>query len=386
MFKDWTSCPPLLPMKEIPPSSHSLPVRLTLADQAADCIRQGLRGGRWDGVMPAEGELSRELGVSRGTLRSALGVLFAEGLLRPGGRGGRHSIVAQAGGRKRKLHELSGNLVRVLSPQPRFIVAGQTQIIFQTVSETLGRAGLHFEFEHHPGLWDLRHPATALRKITSQTNTVGWVLYRSTLAVQEWFASSGIPAVVLGGIFPNIALPHAEFDLVAASRHAAGVFASRGHRRLVFLTVEKATAGDQASARAFLEAAAAAGTDAQIAVFDDTVAGLCRLLDGLLLSAAPPSAYLAAFPNHVYATIGHLTRRGFPVPKAAAVISRMDAVLLGESIPTVARYQMSAELLGRGLARILLRALRPGIKASVGQCIIMPEFVDGETAGERAPL
>ena len=62
----------------------------------------------------------------------------------------------------------------------------------------------------------------------------------------------------------------------------------------------------------------------------------------------------------------------------------MDAVLLGESIPSVARYQMSAELLGRGLARMLLKTLNPASKTTIGKCIIMPEFVDGETAGGRA--
>jgi hypothetical protein len=362
----------------------SLPVRVTLAEQAAACIRQGLRINRWQGILPSESELCRELGVSRGTLRTALAALFAENLLSPGGRGGRHAIVAKTGGRKPKFPVLAGNLVRVLSPQPRFVVAGQTQIIFQTISETLGRAGLHFEFEHHPGLWDLRHPDSALRKITTQPNTVGWVLYRSTQPVQEWFASSGIPAVVLGGMFPGIALSHAEFDLVAASRHAAGVFASRGHRRMVFLTVEKATAGDIACAREFAAASAASGGHAEVVVYDDTVPDLCRKLDSLLLAQPVPTAFLVAVPNHVPATIGHLTRRGFPVPRAAAVISRMDARLLVESIPSIARYQVDPERLGRGLARLILKALNPATKTTIGQCIIMPEFVDGETAGGRA--
>jgi DNA-binding LacI/PurR family transcriptional regulator len=369
-------------MKRNRASHRPVPVRLTLAEQAADCIRQGLLTNRWDGLLPSEGELCRELGVSRGTLRSGLAVLFTEGLLRPGGRGGRHAIVAPAGRRRGAAAVHNGNMVRVLSPQPRFIIAGHTQSIFQTISEVLGRAGLHLEFEHHPGLWNLKHPDSALRKITRQPNVAGWLLYRSTNAVQEWFAGSGIPAVVLGGKFPDIALAHGEFDLVAASRHAAGIFRSRGHRRMVFLTVERSTAGDQASAQAFMAAAAAAGAHAEIAVFDDTVAGLCRLLDGLLISKPYPTAYLVAFPNHLHATVGHLTRRGFPVPKAAAVISRMDAILLAESIPTVARYQMNSELLGRGLARLILKSVNPGSKAG-GQCIIMPEFIDGETAGGK---
>jgi DNA-binding LacI/PurR family transcriptional regulator len=369
-------------MKKNRESDRPVPVRLTLAEQAADCIRQGLKADRWDGLLPSESELCREFGVSRGTLRSGLAVLFSEGLLSPGGRGGRHTIVATVTRRKSRTSALKGTMVRVLSPQPRFIIAGQTQSIFQTISEVLGRAGLHLEFEHHPGLWNLKHPDSALRKITRQPNVAGWLLYRSTHAVQKWFAGSGIPAVVLGGKFPDVALSHGEFDLVAASRHAAGIFASRGHRRMVFITVEKSTAGDLASAEAFQAAAAAAGAHAEIAVFDDTVADLCRVLDGLLISKPYPTAFLVGFPNHVHATLGHLTRRGFPVPKVAAVISRMDAMLLAESIPAVARYSMSSELLGRGLARLIMKAVTPGSKAG-GHCIIMPEFIDGETAGGK---
>ncbi|MCX6878555.1 MAG: substrate-binding domain-containing protein [Verrucomicrobia bacterium] len=371
-------------MNKNQPPDDSMPIRLSLASQAANYIRRGLGENRWQGVLPAETELCRDLGVSRGTLRSALAALFAEGLLRPGGRGGRrHSIVAPVGKRRRPPLVLAGNLVRLLSPHPRFIIAGHSQIIFQTISEALGRAGLSFEFHHHPGLLNLRHPDQTLRKLTSQPNTVGWVLYRSTQAVQQWFARAGIPAVVLGGVSPEVALPHAEFDLVAASRHAVGIFASRGYRRMVFLSVEKATAGDLASADAFVAAAAATGATAEVALFDDTVPGLCRVLDGLLLERPAPTAYLVAFANHVHATIGHLTRRGYPVPTVAAVISCRDTVVLAESIPTIARYQMDAERLGRGAARLMLQALNPAAK-TIGQCIVMPAFVDGETAGGRA--
>jgi hypothetical protein len=325
--------------------------------------------------------LCRELGVSRGTLRRALAVLFDEGVLAPGGRGGRRTVTEALKRRRRGGRKRAGDLVRILSPQPRFIVAGETQMIFQVVSESLGRAGLHLEFEYHPGLWKLRRPDAMLRRVTAQPGTAGWLLYRSTESVQRWFAGSGIPAVVVGGMYPGVALSHAEFDLVAACRHAAGLFAARGRRRLVFLTVENATAGDRASARAFEEAAAELGLRARTAVFDDTVPGLCRAIDSLLLEWPVPDGHLVAFPNHAPATIGHLNRRGVPVPEKAAVISRMDARLLVESIPTVARYAMNAEHLGKGIARLLLDAVDTGRKGGPKSHVVMPEFVDGESAG-----
>lgn len=354
---------------------------MMLSDQVADFIRQGLQRGQWRDVMPSEAEMCRELSVSRVTLRRGLAVLFAEGSLVAGGRGNMHRIAVLP-----KTHTRGTNhhLVRVLSPQPRFILSGDTQNILQTMSEALGRTGLHLEFEHHPGLWRLRRPATMLRKLVAQPNTAGWVLYRSTQAVQQWFAQSHLPTVILGGVFAGVAIANAEFDLVASCRHAAGVFAARGHRRMVFLTVEKVTAGDEASARSFIAAAAAAGAHAEVATYDDTVPGLCHILDGLLLARPAPTAFFVAFPVHVHATIGHLARRGVAVPDAAAVISRLDGMHLAQSVPSLARYSMDAESLGRGLARLMRQAIDHPGKSSSNRFVVMPEFTDGESGGGRA--
>jgi len=365
-------------------SSDNLPIRLTLTEQVTDCLRQRIRSGAWNQILPSEAELCRELGVSRGTLRRASAVLVEDGTIISGGRGRRYRIAAPKPSR-RTAQLPTGKIVRILSPQPRFILTTQTQNIFQVMSESLGRSGLHLEFDYHPGLWRLKHPDTTLRKITSQPDTAGWVLYRSTKEVQTWFAKARIPSVVLGGMFPGIALSHAEFNLEACSRHAAGVFSSRKHRRMVFLSVENATAGDRASAKAFIAAATAAGAWAELAIYDDTVSGLCHVLDGLLLGQPPPTAYFVAFPNHVPATVGHLTRRGFPVPAKAAVISRMDARLLSEAIPSVARYSMDGEALGRGMAQLMKRSIRTGAKSGDRHCVVMPEFIDGETAGGPPP-
>ena len=371
-------------MKKPHPTPPAQPIRLSLVEQTAEYLREGLRGNRWAGGLPTEGELGHELGVSRGTLRNALAGLLKEGVLQPGGRGGRHAVNTPVGRDKKSCAPLPGNLVRLLSPQPRSIIGGDTQIVFQTIAEILGRAGLHLEFEYRPGCGDLRHSEATLRKLTAQPNTAGWILYRSSRFVQEWFARSGIPVVVLGGVFPGVALSHAEIDLVAACRHAAGIFVSRGHRRMVFLSVESATAGDVASGLAFGAAATSAGAHAETVLFDDTVPGLCHQLDRILRADPAPTAFLVAMPNHLQPTIGHLTRRGYPVPQLASVISRLDSRMLAEFIPSVARYAVNAERLGRGTARLMILALRGKGAGGVRRSLVMPTYVDGETAGLSA--
>lgn len=373
-------------MKPQDRSKLSQPRRSTLVDQTIECLRTSIVEERWQGAFPSEAELCRELGISRGTLRKALQTLFQDGLLIPGGRGGRHQISSQTKQKPRARQSPTNDLVRILSPQPRFIVAGKTQLVFQVASEVIGRAGLHLEFEHHPGLWKLKRPGTLLRKITQQPNTGGWVLYRSTEAVQRWFAESGIPAVVIGGKYPDIPLSHAEFDLVAASRHAAGVFASRQCTSVVFLNVHTATAGDKACEAAFHKMATSLGMEARTVAYDDTVPGLCRVLDSLLGSHSLPDGFLVGFPNHVPATIGHLNRRKHPVPESALVISRLDAQLLVESIPSVAYYRMDAEALGRGLGKLINQTVKQNNKALPKSHVVMPEFVDGSTAGTPDPF
>jgi hypothetical protein len=55
--------------------------RQSLPELTAGFVREGLLAGRWGGTLPGETKLALELGVCRHTLRAALRVLEAEGLL-----------------------------------------------------------------------------------------------------------------------------------------------------------------------------------------------------------------------------------------------------------------------------------------------------------------
>ncbi|MEM1085169.1 MAG: substrate-binding domain-containing protein [Verrucomicrobiota bacterium] len=360
------------------------PVRLTLVDQVAQCIRQEVESGTWDDRVPPESELCKDYGVSRGTLRRALASLFADDVLIQGGRGERHRVNRSSKKKKGPEREKLAPFIRILSPQPRFVLGGQTQLIFQTVSELLGRSGYHLEFDYHPGLWKLKHPSATLGKIVDRPDTSGWLLYRPTKVIQHWFAKSPIPAVALGAVYPGVLLPHAGFDFPAACRHAVGLMAARKRRRLTILMVTQSTAGDEQCVDAFESACRDLGVECQVAYYDDTVDGLCRQLDSLLAGASVPDGYLVGFANHVPATIGHLNRRGCKVPEQASVISRLDARLLVESIPTVARYEVDEERLARCLARLVFQSIDSKKEGVPRTHLITPDFVDGESAGGAA--
>lgn len=352
------------------------PRRISLSDRITAFLRDEIRAGRWHGELPAEANLARELNISRGTLRRSLTTLCDEKLLIPGGRGVVHRIALPS-----KEANLQGAVVRLLSPQSRLRQTSETHLVFQTMSETLSHSGLRFEFEHHTGVERIRKPGALLKRITDRGDTAAWVLFRSTYEIQSWFEQSGVPAFVLGGVYPGINLPHAEFDLEYTGRHAAGLFAERHHERMVFLASDSPTAGDDACASAFMSAAADAGCHASVARYNATLDGLCRTLDGLLLAKPAPTAFFVAFADHVSATIGHLSRRGWSVPQDAAVISRMDGRLLADSIPTIARYRLDAEKLGKGLAELIRSSIDPDVKTSPKTCIVMPRYMDGESAG-----
>src|ERR1043165_9152539 len=66
--------------------------RLSVIDQTAEHIREGLRDGRWSGKLPGMRPLAAELDVSKDTIMAALHKLEAEGLLANPGKSRRRVI------------------------------------------------------------------------------------------------------------------------------------------------------------------------------------------------------------------------------------------------------------------------------------------------------
>jgi len=111
--------------------------RLPLHHQVCDQLRIAIAGLPPGAGLPSEGVLQAQAGVSRTTIRQALGVLVTEGLIvRERGRGTRVSLLR----REQELTSLTGFAEDMLMAglQPQAMVRGVTQVAAdQRVSERL---------------------------------------------------------------------------------------------------------------------------------------------------------------------------------------------------------------------------------------------------------
>jgi DNA-binding LacI/PurR family transcriptional regulator len=354
-----------------------LPQRFLLTDQAAALLRKGLQIGRWGELMPSEADLCLELQVSRVTLRRALQHLAREGLIQFGGRGSHHRVLL----RPTTKGAAQGTIVRLLSPLPRHQVNTSTQLVQNALQERLSQEGYTMHVEFHPGLFQ-RFSEKDLQRLASLPDTAGWLLYLSTREIQEWFARHQIPTVVTGSVYPGINLANVAFDFRSSCRHAAGLFLARKRSEMVFLTPAPMTAGDCSSAEGFLEGAEKGRPPGRLTVvnYDTTVPDLCRVLREQLARNPRPNAFLVSWPEHTFSVLGYFIRQGLRVPEDAAIISRGDDQYLNYAIPSVARYRIDSERMGRKAAELLLDQIRHG-HGKIRSIGILPEFVPGETLG-----
>ncbi|MCX8155734.1 MAG: substrate-binding domain-containing protein [Verrucomicrobiae bacterium] len=355
----------------------TLPQRLLLTDQTTALLRDLALKGHWGATLPSEADLCREFQISRVTLRRALLQLAREGIILMGGRGRHHRIIRPVS----ETETSRGRTVRMLSPYPRHRVNTTAQLVQNALLERLAKEGYLMQLEVHPGFYQ-RFSEREMRRLLALPDTAGWLLYLSTREQQEYFAKSGQPCVVLGTVHRGVPLANVEFDVRSSSRHAAGLFLARGRQEMIFVTPSPMTAGDQASAEGFIDGASRGRPPgrARLVNYDTTVPDLCRVLREEMERRPCPNAILVGWPEHTFTVIGFLHKLGLRVPEDVAVISRVDDQYLAYSIPSVARYRVDGERMGRRAAELLLDQIQHG-PGKIRSIRLLPEFVPGETLG-----
>ncbi len=352
-----------------------LPKRASLIPQIAETLRQAISEGLWQECLPGERELADRFQVSRPTLREALKLLQREGIVDVV-HGKRRRILLKVQHPRRS----SRNVVAAITQDPPHLMAPLTIFYMNELRKHIQEAGLQLEI-----LTDRRlnssKPEKLLEGKVRDEKVACWILLSVTQQIQSWFDQRGLPALVVGSCYPEIAIPSLDIDYRAICRHAVGEFLRKGHRRLAFLTPATKVAGDEASEEGFLTGVADSGhTDANATFFrhDGTREDICRKLDRLLRAPARPTGLLISRPFHLLTAFTYLLQKGLSLPGDLSIISRDNDTYLSCLYPDIARYSYRRRHFAQRLARLIIQLATTGSLPKREHRLI-PQFHSGTT-------
>ncbi len=351
-----------------------VPQRSSLVNQVAASIREAVAEGMWMDELPGEHDLCAQLRVSRMTLRGALDILEHQRWIERGGHGRRTRILKAPP----EVPRSRGTEVRMISGLPLPQMVGVSRNALTEVHTELEAAGFTFRFDYRPGLLTAAGEAT-FRRLISAESVAGWIpVWASADLLQRFAAVAGLPAMTLGTPPAGTLLPTVEFDHAALGRHAGLQFLRRGHLRMAFVRPDNEFPSDL-SVEAGMRTAARGGSVLSV-TYSAAAGDLRGRIESALALKDPPTAWCVAQPNSVWPVVNTLLLRGRRIPQDAAVISRADDLFLETAVPTIARYQLDGQGMGRAAARLMLQLLRqPGIRPRSRK--LTPEFLPGESLG-----
>jgi DNA-binding LacI/PurR family transcriptional regulator len=356
--------------------------RTTLVAQAVALLERWLAEGRWTGSLPSQRELGDELLVSRTTLRAALRQLARRGLLSMGqGRATaircRPSATSVAGA----LHT-----VVLLLPEPVWALRPSVVRWVSALRAALPAAGLACVAVEGGHIFRT-NPAPHLARLAAAHPRAAWIAFGSTLAMQQWFATRGLPVILVGSVFPGIALPSIEYDHAAIAQHAAARLASAGHRRLAILLQRTGSAADATTCDAFAAARPAGAPPPLVLAHGGAPAEIDAQLVRLarLRPAVRPTALFITKSYAASAALTCLPRLGLRIPEDISVICREDDPFVHYLTPAVARYNSDSSLIARKLGVALAR-LAAGQPLPLTHERLMPRLVPGASIAPPAAV
>lgn len=354
--------------------------RVSVIDQTATVIRDGILNDEWRGWLPGERRLSKDLGVGRNSLRSALKILELEGMINIIHRQGVRII-----GNTSKLTTKKSHVVGVLSPSPIETVYPRKILYIDALRDRLAKDGYILKY-YDGNQYFKTGSEKAVQRLVEQEQCDCWMLVASNKAVQNWFSSNNISCLIAGSCHRGIDLPFVDVDYRALCRHAVVTLRRLGHRNIVYLTPPPLLAGDIRSETGFLEGIhecfgenPAAGS---LLHLDSSFDHIVYVVNRLMKKRSRPTAILINNAFQYLTVFSALTQGGFRIPNEVSLICRGSEYFLRYLRPTPARYEQNPIMFAGKLYRNIKRLIHnPSIKPK--SILLIPDFVEGGSISHR---
>jgi DNA-binding LacI/PurR family transcriptional regulator len=196
--------------------------------QLAQRLRGEVDAGRYAGRLPPEPTLARELEVSRGTLRQALGLLVRDGVVYTIPGRGTFVGASHAGSQA-----FQGGAVGLVLPS---IVRSRAQLLVSGVEETLRRAG--YAFLLGTSGFDPALEAEQIERIMAQ-GACGLIVYivdgPLDLPLLRRVVADGVPVVLVDRFVPDLAVDSVCVDNLGGAFMAVQHLAAQGYQRIGYI-------------------------------------------------------------------------------------------------------------------------------------------------------
>lgn len=347
--------------------------RPTLASVAAAQIRASIESGDWGERLPGGRELAKALGISRPVVYQALKELEASGLLVGATKSARSVRRPDA------TFRAPASKVVFLSPYNAEELEELPTRLAPRLSRELADDGLRLEFARLANA-DRGTSPRSLDSLRRSHNPRAWILYRCSPAVQSWFASQGLPCLVIGSRPEGLALPRIDVDYAAAARHLAGRVATLGLPlgKVLLLTPSERLAGHLLAAEALLPPE---WRESQVIGLDADPDAMARQIDAAL--GRRPGLVVTQRALHAEAVVARLWAGGLRCPVDLSLVSLQDSASLAVLRPAITRYSVRQAAVFSAVTRCLGQLLKGKLAANSGK-LVLPEFVAGDTLGQSS--
>lgn len=354
--------------------------RRYLPEDVETALIEAIREGRFGDFLPGERRLATLLGVSRPTLRVALGVLTKQG-----------RIKIEQGRRTRIMRpDLVGapptatGRVTLLTVGELHQLSPADLLVIDLLRARLETSNLRLE---HRACHAFQHvdPDRGLERLVAEDPSDAWLLLQAPPRVQSWFHSRGLPAIVIGTPTAGADLPGVDTDYRPAVRHAFAQLVKAGHapESISLVLPDIDLAGHRAMLDGFAEGG---GSSASVMRHPVDFSLVGAWVDRrFVMPVRRPSAVIVAWPKMTLALLTRLgLGHGWKIPERLSALCLSHDPAFEMINPPVGHYRRDPARYVAVLAKLILRTTKSLVEPDESRSL-MPEYVKGGTVAPPAP-